>query len=70
MAFQVVRDAETELGPMAVLEVDISKEPEAVQRYGVLTTPSLVVDGHLEFSSVPTAEALVRRLRELKKRGE
>ncbi|MFQ5831049.1 MAG: thioredoxin family protein, partial [Candidatus Methylomirabilia bacterium] len=59
MAFQVVREAEAELGPVAVFEVDISREPEAVQRYGILSTPSLVIDGRLEFSRVPPARELI-----------
>lgn len=62
----MVREAEAELGPLEIREIDISEEPEAVREYGLLTTPALVSNGRLEFSGVPKTKKLIKRLREIR----
>ena len=65
MAYEVVRQAEDAYGPFDVQEIDISQQPDAIQEYGVMTTPSLVINGRLEFSGVPKAKKLIKRLQKI-----
>jgi Thioredoxin domain len=65
LAYEAVNQAEAECGPFEVREIDISLQPDAVREYGVLTTPSLVINGHLEFSGVPKVKKLIKRLKRI-----
>jgi len=38
--------------------VDITKNPEMLQKYQVMSAPGIVIDGKLEFSGVPREEEL------------
>ena len=50
-----------------VQEIDISQQPGALQEYGVMTTPSLVLNGRLEFSGVSKAKKLIKRLKKMQR---
>ncbi len=55
---------------MELREVNLADRPELALRYGVLSTPALVIDGRLEFTGVPKQRKLLRRLEALAGRGE
>ena len=42
--------------------IDITKKPELVQKYHFMTVPGIVINGRLEFSGVPSKEALKKKL--------
>ena len=50
-----------------VQEIDISQQPGALQEYGVMTTPSLAINGRLEFSGVSKAKKLIKRLKKMQR---
>ena len=43
-------------------EVDIIKHPDLLQKYKIMTSPSIVVDGKLEFEGLPTEKKLKEKL--------
>ncbi len=55
---------------MELREVNLADRPERALRYGVLSTPALVIDGRLEFTGVPKERKLLRRLQALAGGGE
>ena len=67
MVYETVSQAEAECGPFEVWEIDICQQPDAVQEYGIVTTPSLVINGHLEFSGVPKTKKLIKRLKKIQR---
>ena len=67
MAYEVVHQAEDAYGPFDVQEIDISQQPDAIEEYGVMTTPSLVINGRLEFSGVPKAKKFMKRLKKIQR---
>ncbi len=42
--------------------IDITKNPQILQKYQVMTAPGIVIDGKLEFSGVPKEEELRAKL--------
>ena len=42
--------------------IDITKKPELVQKYHFMTAPGIVINNKLEFSGVPSKEALKKKL--------
>jgi predicted DsbA family dithiol-disulfide isomerase len=48
--------------PMEIVEVDVSQNFEATEKYGIMSTPALVVDGSLEFVGVPKESELRERI--------
>ena len=42
--------------------IDVTKKPELVQKYNFMTAPGVVINGKLEFSGVPSKEALKDKL--------
>ena len=42
--------------------IDITKKPELVQKYHFMTAPGIVINGKLEFSGVPSKDALKNKL--------
>lgn len=62
MAYEAVRQVEAACGPFEIREIDIRQQPEAVQQYGVVTTPSIIINGQLAFSGVSKAKALIEKL--------
>lgn len=39
-------------------EIDLTQQPELAARYGIMSVPAIVIDGTLEFSTVPKPHAL------------
>jgi len=45
-----------------VEEVDITKHPEMLQKYQIMTSPGIVIDGKLEFTGIPNEKKLREKL--------
>jgi glutaredoxin len=39
-------------------EIDLTEQPEMAARYGIMSVPAIIIDGALEFSTVPKPDAL------------
>lgn len=52
-----------------IREVNLMDHPELALRYGVLSTPALVINGRLEFMGVPKETKLLERLEALARSG-
>lgn len=50
-------------------EVNLTDHPEVALRYGVLSTPALMINGRLEFTAVPKEAKLLARLNALTHSG-
>ena len=38
--------------------IDVTKNPEILQKYPIMTAPGIVIDGNLEFTGVPKKDEL------------
>ncbi len=45
--------------------VDVAKSPELGTRFGVLSTPAVIINDKLEFRGVPKEKALIKKLESL-----
>ena len=43
--------------------IDITKNPKILQKYQLMTSPGIVIDGKLEFSGIPKEEELRKKLK-------
>lgn len=43
--------------------IDVTSNPEYLEKYPIFMAPGLVIDGELEFSGVPKKEELLQKLR-------
>lgn len=43
--------------------IDITKKPEMLKKYPFMTSPGIVINNKLEFSGVPSKEALKKKLK-------
>ncbi len=43
--------------------IDITKNPQILQKYQIMTAPGIVINGKLEFSGVPKEEELRAKLK-------
>lgn len=46
--------------------IDVTENPEYLQKYPIFTAPGIVVNDKLEFAGLPNKKELVKRLEELK----
>jgi len=42
---------------------DVTKHPDMLQKYPIMTAPGVVIDGKLEFSGVPKEEMLAKKVK-------
>ena len=42
--------------------IDVTKRPEILQKYPIMTAPGIVINGKLEFSGVPGEKELRKKL--------
>lgn len=47
---------------LEVREWDLVARPDLAVRYGVMSTPAIVINGRLEFTGVPKEQAFLGRL--------
>lgn len=57
-AKQMVADVLTEYPEFDWEEIDLTEQPELAARYGIMSVPAIVIDGTLEFTTVPKPDAL------------
>lgn len=62
MVFSIVDKAKARFSELEVREWNLAEHPELGPRYGVMTTPAIVVNGRLEFRSLPKEQAFLERL--------
>ncbi len=62
MVFSVVDKAQARFPELEVREWNLAEHPELGPRYGVMATPAIVVNGRLEFRSIPKEQAFLERL--------
>ena len=43
--------------------IDITKNPEILQKYPIMTAPGVVINGKLEFTGVPREKELAKKIR-------
>ena len=43
-------------------EIDISKHPDLLQKYQIMVSPGIVIDGKLEFTGKPSEKRLKEKL--------
>jgi len=67
---KLIQEASARLEGLQLDEVDVSERPDVAVKYGVLATPAITINGHLEFSGVPREDALRARLRAAAETGE
>lgn len=53
----------SQLPDVQVEEIDVAASPAVAVKYGVMSTPAIVINGKLEFTGVPRGESLLARLR-------
>lgn len=47
----------------SIEELDITQHPELLQKYQIMVSPGIVIDGKLEFTGVPSKEKLREKLK-------
>ena len=62
MVFSVVDKAKARFPKLELHEWNLADHPELGPRYGVMATPAIVVNGRLEFRSLPKEHAFLERL--------
>jgi protein-disulfide isomerase len=58
LVFSVVDKAKARFPELEVRECNLAEHPELGPRYGVMATPAIVVNGRLEFRSLPNTTVL------------
>ena len=61
---KVVEQSRQEFPGLSYRMVDVSESPEIGTRYGVLSTPAIIINDKLEFRGVPKEKALRKKLEE------
>lgn len=62
MVFKAIETAKERFADLEVREWNLTEHPELGPRYGVMTTPAVVINGRLEFRGVPKERVLLDRL--------
>jgi len=52
-------------GKIRVVETDIVKNPEKLIKFGVMSTPAIIINGKLVFEGTPNKEALKKKIEEV-----
>lgn len=55
---QLVADALAEFPELDWEEIDLTEQPDLAARYRIMSVPAIVIDGALEFTTVPKPDAL------------
>jgi len=62
---KVVEQAAQEFPELSFRTIDVAESPEIGTRYGILSTPAIVINDTLAFRGVPKETALRRKLESL-----
>ena len=57
-ANKVIRNLMKDIQGITVKEINIIENPEIAVKYGVFSTPAIIINGKLEFNLVPSEEEL------------
>lgn len=64
-AMQIIKDIVNEYkGKIKVVETDIVKNPDKLIKFGIMTTPAIIINGKLAFEGVPNKDKLKKKIRE------
>ena len=64
-AMQIINDVVNEYkGKIKVVETDIVKNPDKLIKFGIMTTPAIIINGKLAFEGTPSKEQLKKKLKE------
>ena len=63
MVARLVEEARSSLPDLELEEVDITEHPAVAVKYRIMSTPAIAINGKLEFVGIPSARALLDRLR-------
>jgi len=47
-----------------VEELDVTEHPDLIQKYQIMTSPGIVIDGKLEFAGMPSEKKMREKLKE------
>ena len=51
-------------GQIKVIKTDITKHPDKLMKYNVMTTPSIIINGKLAFEGTPKENELDKKIKE------
>lgn len=53
---------------LSLKEIDITKQPDIITKYNIMSTPAIVINGVLEFTSVPSEKEFRTKIENILKR--
>jgi len=59
---KVVEQCRQNIPGMSYRTVDVAESPEIGTRYGILSTPAIIINDKLAFRGVPKEKALIKKL--------
>lgn len=65
---QLVADVLSDFPELSWEEIDLVEHPEVAGQYSIMSVPAVVIDGRLEFASIPTRKALEESVRTFSER--
>jgi len=65
-AKDVVNSLVRDKNGVQVREVNIAENPNLAINYGIMSTPAIIINGKLEFTSTPTLQELENKLKNMK----
>ena len=64
-AMQIIKEVvKNYKGKIKVIETDIVKNPNKLIKFGVMSTPAIIINGKLVFEGAPNKEALKKKIEE------
>ena len=64
-AMKIIKEVMDEYkGKIKVIKTDIIKNPEKLIKFGIMTTPAIIINGKLAFEGAPNKEELKKRIEE------
>lgn len=69
-AMKVIEKVQPDFPEMKVRYIDVTQQPEILQKYRVLSAPGIVIDGRLEYTGGLDEAAFRQRLKELSRSAE
>ena len=60
---KLVEQAGREFPGLSYRTIDVVASPEIVAKYGILSTPSIIINDELAFRGVPKEKALMKKLK-------
>lgn len=64
---EIVENLVRGMDDVSVKEINIAENPDFAIKHKILSTPSLVINGHLEFTAIPKPDELRRSIEKYKK---